>query len=232
MRGRAGQSGLIEMTNADERPDLTPEARELLGKAGDLVTEAVVPAREPRSTVLVSLRIDQRTFDGLSTMAERRGATFSTVARDALRVYLLAHSDSSSYPNAGGPRAERRVSENVLRTWSDEELQTELVRYETECRDARMRERATRSYVDYARRFLAWRLGDYQPRGTSSHERPVARSTADTQELRRQAEQYAQQVQAAGREQPTVETYFRHAMFFIRWLDGDFEPGRRLRGLR
>jgi hypothetical protein len=40
------------------------------------------------------------------------------------------------------------------------------------------------------------------------------------------------QVQAAGREQPTVETYLRHAMFFIRWLEGAFQPGARLQGLR
>lgn len=222
----------MKMTTADERPDLTPEERELLGQPGDLVTEAVVPAREPRSTVLVSLRVDRRTFDGLSTMAERRGATFSNVARDALRVYLLTHSPTTSYPEADRPGAQRRVSENVLRTWNDTDLQVELGQYEAVCRDARMRENATRSYVDYARRFLAWRQGVYKPRGTSSNARPVPRSTVDTQELRRQARQYATEIDAAGREQPTVDTYFRHAMFFIRWLEGDFQPGARLRGLR
>ena len=222
----------MKMTDAEERLDLTREERKLLGKPGDLVTEAVVAAREPRSTVLVSLRIERPTFEGLSAMAERRGATFSNVARDALRVYLLAHGPSSAYPDADGARVQRRVSENALRTWDDADLQAELDAYESACRSARMRENATRSYVDYARRFLAWRQGDYQPQGTSSQARPVPRSTVDTQELRNQAERYAQQVEAAGRAQPTVDTYFRHAMFFIRWLEGDFTPGARLKGLR
>jgi hypothetical protein len=50
--------------------------------------------------------------------------------------------------------------------------------------------------------------------------------------LREQAKEYARLVEAAGREQSTVDTYYSHAMFFIRWLEGDFEPGARLRGLR
>jgi hypothetical protein len=221
----------MKMTDAD-RSELTNEEQMLRGEPGDLVTEESIPARPARSSVLVSLRIDRRTFDGLSTMAERRGATFSNVARDALRVYLLAHSPSGSYPDADRSGTQRRVSENVLRTWSDMDLQSELGQYESVCRNARMRESATRSYVDYARRFLAWRRGDYQPRGTSRNGRPVPPSSVDTQELRRQARLYATEIEAAGREQPTVDTYFRHAMFFIRWLEGDFQPGARLRGLR
>ncbi len=95
-----------------------------------------------------------------------------------------------------------------------------------------MRDTAWRSYVDYARRFVAWRTGDYQPRGVDPGDRPVPRAAASTADLAHQAAAYAQQVQAAGRAQPTVDTYYRHAMFFIRWLAGDFQPGGRLRGLR
>lgn len=220
------------MTSADERLDLTPEERELLGNPGDLVTEAIVPAREPRSTVLVSLRIDRGTFEEISTIAERRGATFSNVVRDALRAYLITHGRSSLYPEAAEARAQRRVSEHMLRTWDDDELGAELDRYEAACQAARMRETAWRSYVDYAGRFLAWRQGDYQPRGTAYHTRPVPRSAVDPTELRRQARQYADEVEAAGRATPTVDTYYRHAMFFVRWLEGDFQPGARLQGLR
>jgi hypothetical protein len=48
-------------------------------------------------------------------------------------------------------------------------------------------------------------------------------------DLERQAASYARAIEAAGRERATVDTYRRHAMFFIRWLRGDFEPGGRLR---
>ena len=95
-----------------------------------------------------------------------------------------------------------------------------------------MRDSAWRSYLDYARRFLAWRTGDYRPRGTPASGRPVPVRAVTTGDLRKQATAYAKDVQAAGRERPTVETYFRHAMFFVRWLDGNFEPGARLTSLR
>jgi hypothetical protein len=51
-------------------------------------------------------------------------------------------------------------------------------------------------------------------------------------ELRQQAGLYAQALQAAGLSQPAIDTYYRHAMFFVRWLDGEFQPGRRLTGQR
>jgi hypothetical protein len=120
----------------------------------------------------------------------------------------------------------------VALSWNDEDLGDALERYELACRQAAMREKAWRSYVDYARRFLAWRTGDYQPRGEPAAQRPVPRNAVSTAALRQQATQYANRVQAAGREQPTVDTYFRHAMFFIRWLEGNFQPGARLHGLR
>jgi hypothetical protein len=125
-----------------------------------------------------------------------------------------------------------RVSESGQTSWDDAELQVELQRWEAACRRAQMREKAWRSYVDYARRFLDWRTGDYWPRGVPVGDRPVGREAASTSQLREQAQRYARQVEAAGRERSTVETYYRHAMFFIRWLEGDFEPGARLRGLR
>ena len=150
----------MEMHRGTERSDLTADEMEAVGKLGDLVSEEAVPARPRASSVMVSLRIDRRTFDELSRMAEQRGGTFSTTARDALRAFLGGRSEDQPYPEADRLRAPRRVSDNSTQTWNDNELRSALVRYEAACRRAEMRDNARRSYVDYARRFLAWRAGD------------------------------------------------------------------------
>jgi hypothetical protein len=182
---------------------------------------------------MISLRIDRPDFDELSQLAEGDGRTFSETAREALRSYVRGRRRDRSYPTAAPHREPtRRASESAHSAWTEDDLRLALDRYETASRRAGMREKAWRSYVDYARRFLAWRTGEYQPRGTTTNDRPVPRSAVTTADLRKQADLYAQQVHAAGREQPTVDTYYRHAMFFIRWLEGGFEPGARLRGLR
>lgn len=132
----------------------------------------------------------------------------------------------------------RRVSETqpgyggLPGPWEDVDLLAELARYEEACRGAGMRQNAIHSYWDYARRFLAWRVGHYQPRGASGSGRPVPIGPVSTADLELQAASYARAIEAAGREQATVDTYHRHAMFFIRWLRGDFEPGRRLKAAR
>jgi hypothetical protein len=48
-------------------------------------------------------------------------------------------------------------------------------------------------------------------------------------ELASQAGAYASSLERAGRGPATIDTYHRHAMSFIRWLGGDFEPGARLK---
>jgi hypothetical protein len=221
----------MTMDHKQERSDLTVDELDVVGDPGDLVSEDAVPPRPRASSVMVSLRIDRRTFDALSTLAERRGGTFSDTLREALRGFLQDQRTAASYPEAGASRSSHRVSEHATRTWDDEELRAGLLPYEAACQRAGMRDNAWRSYVDYARRFLAWREGDYWPRGTTVGDRPVPRTAATTDELRTQARAYAHSVELAGREQPTVDTYLRHAMFFIRWLDGEFEPGARLRGI-
>jgi hypothetical protein len=113
--------------------------------------------------------------------------------------------------------------------WDDDALVAELARYERACRDAGMRPNAIHSYWDYARRFLDWRTGAYRPRGAGGEGRPVPRGPAPTDELVRQAAAYARVIEDAGRAQDTIDTYHRHAMFFIRWLCGEFQPGGRLR---
>jgi hypothetical protein len=50
---------------------------------------------------------------------------------------------------------------------------------------------------------------------------------ATAQELPINARANADDVAAAGRHEATIDTYFRHAMFFVRWLAGDFEPRGR-----
>lgn len=217
--------------HSSDRSDLTIEELEVVGKPGDLVSEDAVPARPRSSTVMVSLRMDRRTFDGLSRLAEQQGGTFSRTVREALRAYLQDLVGNQPYPEAS-PSPTRRASDNAITYTRDEDLRSALHRYEAACRSAGMREKAWRSYVDYARRFLAWREGEYQPRGTAAGDRPVPRTRATIADLRDQAKQYADEVRAAGRARPTVDTYLRHALFFIRWLEGDFDPGARLRGLR
>jgi predicted nucleic acid-binding protein len=141
----------------------------------------------------------------------------------------------------GGVRVEnpfsdrRRVSESrpayaeARGPWDDYELSARLAKYEDACREAGMRPNAIHSYWDYARRFLAWRVGEYRPRGATSTGRPVPAGPTTTEDLERQAAAYATAIEAAGREEATIDTYHRHAMFFLRWLRGEFQPGRRLR---
>jgi len=113
--------------------------------------------------------------------------------------------------------------------WDDGALSDALAAYEHACQDAGMRPNAIHSYWDYARRFLAWRTGEYRPRGTTRTGRPVPADAVTIEQLTTQAGAYAQAIEAAGREPPTIDTYHRHAMFFIRWLHGDFTPGGRKR---
>lgn len=113
--------------------------------------------------------------------------------------------------------------------WDDAALAAELARYEQACRDAGMRPNAIHSYWDYARRFLAWRVGGYHPRGVAGHGRPVPPDPVTADDLEEQAARYARVIEAAGREQATIDTYHRHARFFVRWLRGQFRPGDRLR---
>lgn len=126
--------------------------------------------------------------------------------------------------------SEERASYAALRgAWDDADLAVELARYEQAGRATGMRPNALHSYWDYARRFLAWRTGDYRPRGAARHGRPVPPGPATAGELVQQAAAYAAAIERAGRAPATIDTYYRHAMFFIRWLQGEFRPGGRLR---
>lgn len=145
------------------------------------------------------------------------GATYGRVRVD--NPFAARHRASETRPalEPGGSR------------WDDRALAAELARYELACVEARMRRNAVHSYWDYARRFLAWRTGDYRPRGVAGDHRPVPDAPVTADELEEQANAYAQAVEAAGREQATTDTYHRHAMFFVRWLRREFRPGDRLK---
>jgi hypothetical protein len=223
----------MTVNNRNDRPDLTPDEARLVGQPGDLVSEDAVPARPRSDTVMLSIRVERPVFDRLNEIAEASGRTFSEAARGALREFVRGQA-GVTYPDPAPSwtNSARKVSEEKRMTWRDDDLRGALDEYEAESRQASMAETAWRSYVDYARRFLAWRTGEYRPRGVVGSGRPVPITAASSADLRQQAGEYARQVEAAGRAQATVDTYYRHAMFFIRWLEGDFRPGARLRGLQ
>jgi predicted nucleic acid-binding protein len=115
------------------------------------------------------------------------------------------------------------------RTWDEQDLRDELERYRETCSAAGMRPGAVHSYWDYARRFLDWREGIY-PRDAAS--RPVPMRTLGIGDLRADVAAYGQWLAGAGLSRAAIDTYVRHAGFFVRWLGGDFDPGARLRRRR
>lgn len=125
--------------------------------------------------------------------------------------------------------AESRASHGAAqaRTWDEQDLRDELERYRETCSAAGMRPSAVHSYWDYARRFLDWREGIY-PRTPAP--RPVPVRTLRVGDLRADAAAYERWLDGAGLSRAAVDTYVRHAGFFVRWLAGEFEPGARLRG--
>lgn len=144
------------------------------------------------------------------------GATYGSVRiENPFRPRVRASETPAAYESAGHP-------------WTDDELLGALARYEDACRQAGMRPNAIHSYWDYARRFLAWRTGDYRPRRTPVAGRPVPSGPVDNATLTTQRAAYAAALRAAGLQPVTVDTYDRHAGFFIRWLAGAFVPGSRL----
>lgn len=114
--------------------------------------------------------------------------------------------------------------------WTNEELFDALGRYEQDCISAGMRPKSVQSYLDYARRFLKWRVGDYRPRDAADVRSEPATGSASTADLADEATAYARELQEAGLQTSAIKTYYRHAMFFVRWLGDDFVPGGRLTG--
>jgi len=196
----------MAMKHAPEKSDPMAVEKSLVGRPGDLVDEEFVPSRPRSSTVMFSTRIDRRTFEALSDLAETRGRTFSETVRHALRSFVARPTDDhlDRLPRAGTAEVGQSAADiaaaneeavevgpvTARKAWTDEDLDQALKKYELTCRDAHMRDNASRSYIDYARRFLAWRKGDYRPRGTAGSGRPVPVRSATTPVLLEQAASY------------------------------------------
>lgn len=131
----------------------------------------------------------------------------------------------------GGPVSAREaggVYQGSGSVWTSDELFSELKRYERECETAGLQPKSVFSYVDYGRRFARWRVGDYRPRQATGPERRPTRGPATVADLKLDLSAYEQELRGAGLRPNAVNTYVIHASQFIRWLDGDFEPGSRL----
>ena len=112
--------------------------------------------------------------------------------------------------------------------WTSTDLLSALDRFRNECVKAGMSPKSVHSYWDYARRFLSWRDGDYRPRGTSGSRRRTPVGAVSATDLSNEADEYARELVSAGLRQTAIDTYHRHAMFFVRWLGGEYAPSSRL----
>lgn len=195
---------------------------------GEHVAAAIAGSRTWQVSYWDALIIAAAASSGCSTILSEDladGARYANVR--VVNPFRSEHRISES-GSGGGKTGTIDREAGRRETWDDAGLLTELDRYEQACRNARMRPNAVHSYWDYARRFLDWRTGVYRPRGAAGEGRPVPGVPVGVEELASQAEAYAQAVEAAGRAAATIDTYHRHAMLFIRWLRGEFEPGKRL----
>lgn len=223
----------VTVTRKLPRPVAEGDARRLLERLRQLPVVAI-DADRVAEAVDASQAWGISYWDALIVVAARSAGCSVILTED---LSDGAAYDSVRVENPFG--SDRRVSEakemyeatdrSSAEAWSDGQLSDALTAYERACIDAGMRRNAVHAYWDYARRFLAWRTGDYRPRGVASGGRPVPSRPVRAEELAEQAGTYARAIEEAGREQQTVDTYHRHAMFFIRWLRGDFTPGSRLR---
>jgi len=115
------------------------------------------------------------------------------------------------------------------RKWSRSELDSSLKAFEAECVASGMKPNSVFSYVDYADRFVKWIYGDYQPRAATGPPRSAGLRSFGVFELTRLTEEYRSELQAARLQPAAINTYYRHAGFFVRWLAGQFRPGARLK---
>jgi hypothetical protein len=111
--------------------------------------------------------------------------------------------------------------------WTDRELRAELARYEEDLVRGGLGPYAVRGYVDHARRFLRWRMGDYRPRGASSARRiESSMASTDIDRLTSDLAEYQAALLAAGLQRPAVYTYLDQSQRFLHWLAGSYAPGR------
>ena len=109
--------------------------------------------------------------------------------------------------------------------WNQHELREALTAYERALLEAGLQPITIHSYVDYSRRFLRWRLGDFAPRGTHPSALPQAHTRrVNAQELEADLLTYESVLQSAGLQPMAVHTYVDQARRFVAWLDGTYRP--------
>lgn len=210
-----------------------PLATEPAGAAVDqLARLRVVPleAAQVRDAIAIASRHQLAYWDALIVAAARSAGCERVLTEDLAAGSVIAGVRIEN-PFQALPHRLAEEPAPYVRTasWGDAGLRSALGQYEAACRDAGMTQNAVHSYWDYARRFLDWREGLYPRRATR---RPTARGVVDSAGLRRDALAYEAALVEAGLGRPTIATYVRHARSFIRWLDGEFAPGTRVRGRR
>jgi hypothetical protein len=100
-----------------------------------------------------------------------------------------------------------------------------LDRYHQQLSDGPYSPYTVGSYLDYARRFLSWRAGDYAPRGMPMPpSRPVPPGRRDMPGLRSDLQQYEVILTAGGRRPGAIRTYIDNASRFVDWLEGSYIP--------
>jgi hypothetical protein len=124
------------------------------------------------------------------------------------------------------------VSSGSSPVWTNSELVEALGRYERECENAGLRPLSVQSYVDYSRRFLRWRMGDYRPRDAVGPSRTPSHSSATVTDLKADLNAYEIELSSAHLQPRAIQTYLVHADQFVRWLEGRFVPGANLGGFR
>jgi len=112
--------------------------------------------------------------------------------------------------------------------WTHADLLDAVRRYEQACIGAGCAQNTVDSYVNYARMFVDWRVGESHTQGAPGPRHPRGHA-ASIVELSADVVTYRVDVRRAGKADRAVETYWVHASQFVRWLDGRFEPCAGLR---
>jgi hypothetical protein len=111
-----------------------------------------------------------------------------------------------------------------MTSWTSDALMSVVASYETALIAAGLKPVSVQSSVGYARRFLMWRNGDYQPRGAVGPAQARAIGATDTVRLAVDVEEYSSVLRDAGLKPGAVATYVGDARRFVRWLDGSYRP--------
>ena len=108
------------------------------------------------------------------------------------------------------------------------DLSDGLRRFENSLNASDLKPSASASYIDYAARFVRWLQGDYRPRNAGRDTSPCSSGPWTADDLQREADRYKTVLQEARLRPTAIQTYVHGANVFIRWLEGRYEPRRRM----